>query len=107
MVQNDQSEIIMTFPEEEHESIRGFLRDKGFCYTTRVFKEVDKYEVGKKYNTNFGSIVEILEVKRFKKLIDHLYYDDLTEEQRKQIAEYSEAIGKEYEVIKFKEVCKN
>lgn len=98
------STIIMTFPEEEHASIKGYLKSRGYCYTTRVFKEVDKYDVGKKYNTNFGSIVEILEIKKYNKLIDHLYYDDLTDEQKILIAEYSEDIGKEYEVIKFKEV---
>ena len=46
---DDQSNVIMTFPEEEHESIKGYLRsERGYCYTTRVYKEMGKYIVGRK-----------------------------------------------------------
>ena len=41
----------MTFPEEEHSSISSRLNQGKLCYTTRVFKELGRYQEGVKYNT--------------------------------------------------------
>ena len=35
----------ITFPEHEYESVQNWLNKQGYCYTTRVFKEVGKYKV--------------------------------------------------------------
>lgn len=39
----------ISFPEHEYESIQNYLNNLGHCYTTRVYKEVGKYIVGKSY----------------------------------------------------------
>ena len=39
----------ISFPEHEYDSVKKWLDKQGFCYTTRVFKEVGKYKVGKSY----------------------------------------------------------
>ena len=39
----------ISFPEHEYESIQNFLKNLGYCYTTRVYKEVGKYKTGELY----------------------------------------------------------
>ena len=34
----------ISFPEHEYDSVKKWLDKQGFCYTTRVFKEVGKYK---------------------------------------------------------------
>ena len=36
----------ISFPEHEYESIQKYLNTLGYCYTTRVYKEIRKYKVG-------------------------------------------------------------
>lgn len=36
----------ISFPEYEYESIQNYLNKLGYCYTTRVYKEVGKYKAG-------------------------------------------------------------
>ena len=36
----------ITFPKHEYESVQSWLNKQGYCYTTRVYKEVGKYKVG-------------------------------------------------------------
>ena len=33
----------ISFPEHEYESIQNYLNRLGYCYTTRVYKEIRKY----------------------------------------------------------------
>ena len=33
----------ISFPEHEYESIQNYLNKLGYCYTTRVYKEIGKY----------------------------------------------------------------
>ena len=35
----------MSFPEHEYESIQNYLNKLGYCYTTKVYKEIKKYKV--------------------------------------------------------------
>ena len=39
----------ISFPEHEYESIQNYLNKLGYCYTTRVYKEIGKYKVGELY----------------------------------------------------------
>lgn len=35
----------ISFPENEYDSIQIYLNKLGYCYTTRVYKEIGKYKV--------------------------------------------------------------
>jgi len=48
---NKMEQSTMTFPEVEHSSISSRLNQGKLCYTTRVFKELGRYQEGVKYNT--------------------------------------------------------
>lgn len=39
----------ISFPEYEYGSIQNYLKKLGYCYTTRVYKELGKYKVGELY----------------------------------------------------------
>lgn len=44
----------ISFPNHEYETVQKYLSELGFCYTTRVYKEVGKYKVGEKYIAPWG-----------------------------------------------------
>ena len=57
----------ISFPEHEYESVQDYLNKNGYCYTTRVYKEVGKYQAGKIYIAPWGDILKIEEAKEYQK----------------------------------------
>ncbi len=92
---------IITFPEHEHASIQQYLNTHGYCYTTRVFKELGKYKVGETYIAPWGDILKIDEVRTFHKVSERPFFDEMSEEEKEEIKRYSEDMGLPYEFIKF------
>jgi len=91
----------ISFPEHEHEAIRNYLDELGYCYTTRVYKEAGKYKVGELYNAPWGDVLKIDEVKKYWKVSERPFYDEMNENEREEIRKYSEDMGLPYEFIKF------
>jgi len=91
----------ITFPEHEYESVQKYLNKLGYCYTTRVYKEIRKYKVGELYVAPWGDILKIEEVNTYMKASERPFYDEMSEEERKKISKYSEDIELPYEFIKF------
>ena len=91
----------ISFPEHEYESIQNFLKNLGYCYTTRVYKEVGKYKTGELYLAPWGDVLKIDEVKTYWKVSERPFYDEMSDDEKTEIFKYSEAIGLPYEFIKF------
>ena len=91
----------ISFPEHEYESIQNFLKNLGYCYTTRVYKEVGKYKNGELYLAPWGDVLKIDEVKTYWKVSERPFYDEMSDDEKAEIFKYSEAIGLPYEFIKF------
>lgn len=91
----------ISFPEQEYESIQNYLSKLGYCYTTRVYKEIGKYKVGELYTAPWGDILKIDEVKTYWKVSDRPFYDEMNDDEKTEIRKYSEDIGLPYEFIKF------
>ena len=91
----------ISFPEHEYESIQNYLDKLGYCYTTRVYKELWKYKVGELYIAPWGDILQIDEVKTFLKVSERPFYDEMSDDEKAEIRKYSEDIGLPYEFIKF------
>ncbi|MCR5556280.1 MAG: hypothetical protein K6F75_01805 [Butyrivibrio sp.] len=91
----------ISFPKHEYESIQNYLNNLGHCYTTRVYKEVGKYIVGKSYIAPWGDILKIDDVQTYWKVSDRPYYDEMTYNEKMEIRKYSEDIGLPYEFIRF------
>lgn len=91
----------ISFPEHEYESIQNYLNKLGYCYTTRVYKEIGKYKVGKLYIAPWGDVLKIDEVKTYYKVSDRPFYDEMDDNERAEIRKYSEDMGLPYEFIKF------
>ena len=91
----------ITFPEHEYGSVQKRLDRQGFCYTTRVYKEVGKYKVGESYIAPWGDILRIDDVQTFYKVSDRPFFDEMSEEEKNEIRKYSEDTGLPYEFIRF------
>ena len=65
----------IAFPEHEYESVQNWLNKQGYCYTTRVFKEVGKHKVGESYLAPWGDVLRIDDVQIFRKVSDRPFYD--------------------------------
>ncbi len=91
----------ISFPEHEYESIHNYLNKLGYCYTTRLYKEVGRYKVGQLYMAPWGDVLKIDEVKTYRKVSDRPFYDEMSDEEKLEIRRYSEDIGFPYEFIKF------
>lgn len=91
----------ISFPEHEYELIQNYLNKLGYCYTTRVYKEIGKYKVGELYIAPWGDILKIDEVKTYWKASERPFYDEMSDDERKEIYKFSEGIGLPYEFIKF------
>ena len=91
----------ISFPEQEYESIQNYLSKLGYCYTTRVYKEIGKYKVGELYTAPWGDVLKIDEVKTYWKVSDRPFYDEMNDDEKIEIRKYSEDIGLPYEFIKF------
>ncbi len=91
----------ISFPEHEYESIQNFLNELGYCYTTRVYKEIGKYKVGELYIAQWGEVLIIDEVRTYQKVSDRPFYDEMNDDEKAEIRKYSEDMGLPYEFIKF------
>ena len=91
----------ITFPEHEYESVQNWLNKQGYCYTTRVFKEVGKYKVGESYLAPWGDVLRIDDVQIFRKVSDRPFYDEMSDAEKAEIRKYSEDMGLPYEFIRF------
>lgn len=91
----------ISFPEHEYESIQNFLNTLGYCYTTRVYREVGKYKVGQRYRAPWGDVLKIDEVKTYWKVSDRPFYDEMSADEKSEIRKYSEEMGLPYEFIRF------
>lgn len=94
----------ISFPEHEYKSIQNYLDNLGYCYTTRVYKEVGKYKVGQSYIAPWGDVIRIDEVKKFWKVSDRPYFEEMAEDEKMEICKYSEDIGLPYEFIRFSKI---
>ena len=97
----------ISFPEYEYESIQNYLNKLGYCYTTRVYKEVGKYKVGELYTAPWGDLLIIDEVRTYRKVSERPFYDEMTDDERTEIRKYSEDMGLPYEFIKFSKAIIN
>ena len=91
----------ITFPEHEYESVQNWLNKQGYCYTTRVYKEVGKYKIGESYLAPWGETLRIDDIQTYRKVSDRPFYDEMSDDEKAEIFKYSEAIGLPYEFIKF------
>ena len=72
----------ISFPEHEYESIQNYLKRLGYCYTTRVYKEVGKYKVGELYTAPWGDVLKIDEVKTYWKVSERPFYDEMSDDEK-------------------------
>ena len=91
----------ITFPEHEYESIRNYLNNLGYCYTTRVYKEMGRYKAGNIYMAPWGDLLRIDEVNIYHKVSERPFYNEMSDEEKTEISRYSEDMGLPYEFIKF------
>ena len=91
----------ITFPESEYDAVQKRLDKQGFCYTTRVYKEVGKYKAGESYLAPWGDILRIDDVQLLSRVSDRPFYDEMSEEEKDEILKYSENMGLPYEFIRF------
>lgn len=91
----------ISFPEREYKSLQEYLNKLGYCYTTRVYKEVGKYKVGELYLAPWGDVLKIEQVNTYWKIQDRPFYDEMSDDEKTEIYQYSEEIGLPYEFIKF------
>ena len=91
----------MTFPEYEYELVQNCLNKLGYCYTTRLYKEVGKYQIGKLYVAPWGDILKIDEINIYRKVHERPFYDEMSDEEKAEIRKYSEDMGLSYEFIRF------
>ena len=70
----------ISFPEQEYASIQNYLNKLGYCYTTRLYKEIGKYKEGEVYTAPWGEVLRIDEVKTYRKVSDRPFYDEMTDD---------------------------
>ena len=75
----------ISFPEREYEAIQNNLNKLGYCYTTRVYKEIGKYKVGELYTAPWGDILKIDEDKTYWKVSERPFYDEMTDDEKIEI----------------------
>lgn len=86
----------ISFPKNEYTSYINRLNNNKVIYTTRASNEVNKYKLGKKYNSDFG-VLKVIFLKHFSKLSDHPFYHELNNNQLQEIKKYIDEFG--YDVI--------
>ena len=91
----------ISFPEHEYESVKNYLNRQGYCYTTRVYREIRKYKVGELYTAPWGDILKIDEINTYWKVSDRPFHEEMSDEEKAEIRKYSEDIGLPYEFIRF------
>ena len=91
----------ISFPAHEYQSVQNHLSRLGYCYTTRVYKELGKYNAGQIYRAPWGELLRIDEVKIYWKVSDRPYSDEMSDDEKAEIRMYSEDMGLPYEWIRF------
>ena len=86
----------ISFPKNEYDDYIKRLNNNKTIYTTRVSKEVFKYEKNKIYHSSFGKL-RVVYLKHFDYLKDHPFYNELTKEQKEEIEFYIKEKG--YDLI--------
>ena len=81
---------IKTLPEHEYEAVQNRLNRQGYCYTTRVYKEVGKYKVGESYLAPWGEILRIEEIQTYRKVSDRPFCNEMSDAEKEEIRKYSE-----------------
>ena len=94
----------ISFPAHEYGSIRNYLNQLGYCYTTRVYKEIGKYKVGELYVAPWGDVLKMDEGKTYWKVSDRPFYDEMSDEEKAEINRFSEGIGFPYGFVKFSKI---
>ena len=77
----------ISFPEHEYESVQNYLNRLGYCYTTRVYKEIGKYKVGELYIAPWGDVLKIDEVKAYWKVSDRPFYEEMGDDETMDVDE--------------------
>lgn len=93
---------IISFPKEEHKTIKSQLKKYGKIITTRVDNEIGKFKLNKIYLSPWNDLLKVIDIKTFKNIIEHPYYKFLTNEQIKLISKYDK-----YEVLTLKQYINN
>ncbi len=86
----------ISFPKNEYEDYMARLRNNKVIYTTRVSSEVGKYKIGIVYQSDFGNL-KVVCLKHYEKLCHHPFYNELTQNQIREINQYIKENG--YDVI--------
>lgn len=88
----------INFPESEYESLLNRLNNNQIIYTTRVSREVNKYQLNNTYESPFGPL-KVVYLKHFLQLIQHPFLSQLTKEQILAILQYTTNNHIGYDVI--------
>ena len=91
----------ISFPEHEYKSVQTWLDQQGYCYTTRVYREIGKYKAGESYLAPWGDLLRIDEVQTYRKVSDRPFQDEMSDAEKEEIRRYSEDMGLPYEFIRF------
>lgn len=83
----------ITFPKDEWEDIKSRLNEDKIVYTIRVSKDYGKFREGEIVETEWGSLVKILSVKKIKGGISELknqykYFKELSKERILELERY-------------------
>lgn len=93
---------MINFPKSEHKNLINRLNKNKPIYTTRVSKEKGKYKENEIYQSQWGDLLEIIDVKTFKDIKNHPFYNELTKPQIKVISNYDG-----FDLVKLRRVDKN
>lgn len=91
----------ISFPAHEYASVQHYLDTLGYCYTTRVYREVGKYKAGECYAAPWGDVLRIDEVSTYDKVSDRPFYNEMSDAEKSEVKRYSEDMGLPYEFIRF------
>ena len=79
----------ISFPEDEIESIKSYLKNNKSVYTTRVSNEYGKYRVGDIVKTSWNEYLNVFEIKEFADITSHPFYSELTDDQILLLKQYN------------------
>ena len=78
----------LTFPSEEHESLKKRLSSGKPIYTTRISRERGRYKPGQELETPWGHKVRVTDVSHGKGVGQHKFKEELTAGQKQQIGQH-------------------
>lgn len=89
----------MKFPKVEHKELQGRLEQNKPIFTTRTENERGKYIPGMTVKTPWGEKLRVVDVQPVKKVQDHPFHEELSTQQRSQLA------GRRMDVVKLEKVA--